>query len=144
MERHHATGRVGLGFTRGFGLKRGAIASTVCHDAHNLIVIGENDLDMYVAAKALKECGGGFAAACAGKVIGILPLPVAGLMSTDSAAKVANTYDDLNNKAREQGSLVEDPFLALSFLSLSVVPSLRILDRGILDVNEGRFVSLFE
>jgi hypothetical protein len=142
IERHHRTGRIGLGFVKGFGLKGGAIASTVCHDAHNLIIVGANDEDMLVAANALKKCGGGFVAVNRGKILGMLPLPVAGLMSPHNAERVAHEYEVLNKKIAKLGPAIDDPFLTLSFLALSVVPKLRIEDRGLLDVTLGKFISL--
>ncbi|MBT3181921.1 MAG: adenine deaminase [Deltaproteobacteria bacterium] len=143
IERHHSTGRVGLGLVRGFGIQKGALASTVCHDAHNLIVVGTNDEDMLIAADALKKSGGGFAASSNGKILDVLPLPIAGLMSDKSAPDVAENYDRIERASKKLGSKIENPFLSLSFMSLSVVPRLRITDRGLLDVEEGKIVSLF-
>lgn len=143
IERHHSTGRIALGFVRGFGLRRGALASTVCHDAHNLIVVGTNDADMYLAADALRRCGGGFAAAHGGEMRGFLPLPIAGLMSKESAETAAHQYARIENVVSELGCTIKNPFLALSFLSLSVVPYIRITDRGLIDVCDERIVPLF-
>lgn len=143
IERHHATGRIGVGFVRGFGLKRGAIASTVCHDAHNLIVVGTNDSDMHLAAMALACYGGGFAAAWGGEIRGLLPLPIAGLMSNKSAEAVAGEYAKIGGVVSGLGCTIGNPFLALSFLSLSVVPDVRITDRGLIDVCDERIVPLF-
>lgn len=143
VERHHGTGKIGLGLVRGFGLKQGALASTVCHDSHNLIVVGVSDLDMLVAAKALVKCGGGFAVALGGRVLEILPLPIAGLMSTMQAKDVAAIYVKLENTAHSLGSKLENPFLQLSFLALSVVPELKITDRGLIDTCKFEFVPLF-
>lgn len=142
VERHFASGRIGLGFVRGFNLKKGALASTVCHDSHNLIVVGTNDRDMLAAADALIKCGGGFASASGGRVIGLLPLPVAGLMSNKSASEVARDYAKVTNAALKLGSVLEDPFLQLSFLSLSVIPNLKLTDRGLVDTLRHCFVSL--
>lgn len=143
IERHHASGRVGLGLVRGFGLKRGALASTVSHDSHNLICVGTNDEDMLAAAGALIKCGGGFAAAAGGKVAGLLPLPIAGLMSDRPAAEVAAGYSSVGRVARQLGSKLDDPFLSLSFLALSVIPELKLTDRGLIDTTRMRFVPLF-
>jgi adenine deaminase len=143
IERHHATGRIGVGFVRGFALKRGALASTVCHDAHNMIVVGTNDEDMYAAAMALVKSHGGFAIACGGGVVDVLPLPIAGLMSDKGALDVASHYKKINDAAGDLGCACKNPFLALSFLSLSVIPELKIVDRGVLDVAAGKIVPLF-
>ena len=143
IERHRASGRVGLGLVRGFGLRRGALASTVCHDAHNLICVGTNDDDMLAAAEALVRCGGGFAAAAGGTVVGLLPLPIAGLMSDASAPEVAAGYRAIGRAARGLGAKLDDPFLTLSFLALSVIPELKLTDRGLIDTTAMRFVPLF-
>ena len=143
IDRHHQSGRVGVGLVRGFGLKRGALASTVCHDSHNLIVVGARDEDMLSAAQALIKCGGGFAVAAGGRPIEVLPLPVAGLMSDRPAEEVAATSSRLKRTARRLGAKIEDPFLALSFLGLSVVPELKLTNRGLIDVARGRIVNLF-
>ncbi len=142
IERHHATGRIGLGFVSGFGLKAGALASTICHDAHNLVVIGASDEDMFAAAHALVKSGGGLAAAAGGKAIEILPLPIAGLMSSDPAAKTAAAYSSLCDVARDLGAKIPDPFLALSFMGLSVVPELKLTDRGLVNVRTRKIVPL--
>ena len=143
IDRHHHSGRVGVGLVRGFGLKRGALASTVCHDSHNLIVVGVSDEDMLAAAQALVRCGGGFAVAAGGAPIEVLALPVAGLMSDRPAEEVAATSRRLKRAARRLGAKVDDPFLALSFLGLSVVPELKLTIRGLIDVAKGRIVNLF-
>lgn len=143
IERHHGTGRVGLGFASGFGLKAGALASTICHDAHNLVVIGASDEDMYVAARALIRSGGGLSAAAGGKLLEELPLPIAGLMSNRPAAKTASTYDDICRIAHDLGATIPNPYLALSFMGLSVVPELKLTDRGLVDVGARRIVPLY-
>ncbi|MFA4874055.1 MAG: adenine deaminase [bacterium] len=143
FERHHATGRAGVGLVRGFGLKRGALASTICHDAHNLIVVGADDGDMIAAAEALVKCGGGLAAAEGGRITALLPLPIAGLMSDMGALDVAEAYARVGKAASKLGSALPEPFLSLSFLGLSVIPKLRLTDRGLLDVSRGRLVPLF-
>jgi adenine deaminase len=142
IERHHGTGRVGLGLVRGFGLRAGALASTICHDAHNLIVVGTSDEDMLAAAKALMRSGGGLAAAAGGKVLDVLPLPIAGLMSNNSAGKTASAYDGLGEIAHDLGTRIPNPFLALSFMGLSVVPELKLTDRGLVDVRARKIVPL--
>lgn len=143
IERHHATGRIGLGFVRGFGLKSGALASTICHDAHNLIVVGTSDEDMFAAARELVRVGGGLALAAGCTVIDTLALPIAGLMSDRPAEKTAAAYDALGRKARDLGTSIPDPFHALSFLGLSVVPDLKLTDRGLVLVRRRKLVSLF-
>jgi adenine deaminase len=143
IERHHASGRHSVGFVKGFGLKRGAIASTVCHDSHNIIVVGTNDEDMLAACVALKKSGGGFVAIEGGKIREILPLPIAGLMSDQSASHVANNYQKLEAATKKMGVKIGNPFFALSFLALSVVPALRITDKGIIDSRKENIVGLY-
>jgi adenine deaminase len=142
VERHHASGRVGCGFVRGFGLREGAFASTVSHDAHNLIVVGVSDEDMAACARRLAELGGGLVAVRDGTVLAELPLPAAGLMSDRPAAEVAARLGDLRREARSLGVTVRTPFMALSFLGLSVIPSLKITDRGLVDVDRFELVPL--
>ena len=136
-ERHHHTGNIGLGFVQGFHLKRGALASTVAHDSHNLIVIGTNDKDMVFAANVLRESGGGLVAVEDGKVLGSIPLVVAGLMSECKAETVFQQLKELNYWTHELG-VPEDinPFMLLSFLALPVIPSLKLSDQGLIDVDQ--------
>ncbi len=143
IERHRASGRMGVGLVRGFGLKRGALASSVCHDSHNLIVVGASDVDMIAAARALIASGGGFAIAAGGKKRARLELPVAGLMSNASAEVVSEKLADLNRIAVSLGSAVDEPFLALSFLALSVIPELRLTDRGLVDARIMKRTAVF-
>ena len=142
VERHHASGRIGRGFVRGFGLREGAFASTVSHDAHNLIVAGVSDDDMVACARRLAELGGGIVVVRDGTVLAELPLPAAGLMSDRPCAEVAATIADLRRAARSLGVEVRAPFMALSFLGLSVIPSLKITDRGLVDVDRFELVPL--
>ncbi len=142
IERHHGTGRIGLGLVRGFGLRRGAFASTVAHDAHNLVVAGVDDDDMAACAARLVELGGGVAVAAGGEVRGELALPVAGLLSEAPAEEVAAGLDALAALLREQGVTVESPFITLSFLALSVIPALKLTDRGLVDVERAEVVPL--
>ncbi len=142
LERHHATGRVGLGFVTRLGLRRGAFASTVAHDAHNLVVVGVDDGDMACCARRLAELGGGVVAAEGGRVVGELALPVAGLMSDRPAPAVAGALTHLQDRLREQGVTMPAPFMALSFLALSVIPALKLTDRGLVDVDHLRLVPL--
>jgi adenine deaminase len=141
IERHGRGGGVGVGFVRGLGLKRGAIASTVSHDSHNLIVAGVDDRAMLAAARALIAAGGGFAAAHGEGNVQVLPLPIAGLMSDRPLQAVAAAHGELVRGAEAQGCSA-DPFPALSFLALPVIPELRITDRGLVDVTRFAHVSL--
>ena len=134
IERHKASGQIGLGLVRGFGLKRGALGSSVAHDSHNLVIAGTNAQDMLCCARALQETGGGFVAAADGTVLAQLPLPVAGLLSTNNASVVANQLDDVHAAAASLGCPLPSPFGTLSFLALSVIPELRITDQGMFDV----------
>ena len=137
VERHNATGRIGRGYVAGFGLRRGALASTVAHDAHNLVVIGASPDDMAAAVARLAEIGGGQVAVLDGAVVAEVALPLAGLMSDRPAAKVADALHALNAAAAERlGVTVDEPFMQLSFLALSVIPQLRLTDTGLMDVDE--------
>lgn len=145
FERHHGSGGVGLGLVRGLGLKSGAIASTVAHDSHNLIVAGVSDSDMLLAVRTLAECGGGFVCVRDGWVLDLLPLPLAGLMSDQEPDAVATGLDHLNASARELGCPEHiNPFMQLSFLSLPVIPRLRLTDKGLVNVEDFAFTSLCE
>lgn len=142
IERHRRTGNIGLGFVRGFGLQRGAIASTVGHDSHNLAVLGMNDADMLLAARTLEACGGGQCVVRDGKVLAVLELRVAGLMSDQSGAEVVRGQRALLDAARMLGGVCEDPFMPLSFLSLPVIPKLKLTDLGLVDVERFAVVPL--
>ena len=142
IERHHATGRVGKGLVRGFGLRVGAFASTVAHDAHNLVVVGVDDADMAACATRLQEVGGGIAVARDGTVRGELALPVAGLLSDEPVEDVVAALEALQDMLREQGVGDGAPFMTLSFLALSVIPALKITDRGLVDVERFQLVPL--
>ena len=137
VERHHASGRVGVAFATNVGLRRGAYASTVAHDAHNIVVLGVDDEDMAVCVRRLAELGGGIVVAEGGQVVDELPLPVAGLMSDRPLDEVHRTLERLEGRLRELGVAGAAPFMTLSFLALSVIPELKITDRGLVDV--GRF-----
>jgi adenine deaminase len=137
IERHHASGRVGLGFATNVGLQRGAFASTVAHDAHNVVLLGVDDQDMAACAMRLAEIGGGIVIAEGGRVVEELPLPVAGLMSDRPLAEVHDRLRSMERRLTEMGVTVASPFMTLSFLALSVIPELKITDRGLVDV--GRF-----
>jgi len=142
VERHHATGRVGKGLVRGFGLRSGAFASTVAHDAHNMVIVGVTDADMAACAARLREIGGGIVVARDGRVRGELPLPVAGLLSDEPVEHVVARLEELRAMLREQGVADPAPFMTLSFLALSVIPALKITDRGLVDVNRFELVPL--
>ncbi len=142
VERHLGTGRVGLGFVRGSGLQRGALASTVAHDAHNIVVVGVSDDDMARAVTRLAELGGGIVAVAGGAVRAELPLPVAGLLAAAPLAEVIERSLGCNDTARSLGWTGATPFLTLSFLALSVIPSLKITDQGLVDVDRFELVPL--
>ena len=142
VERHLGTGRIGLGFVRGSGLQRGALASTVSHDAHNIVVIGVSDEDMALAVTRLAELGGGIVAADGGNIRAELPLPVAGLLADAPLREVIERSLACNDAARALGWSGATPFLTLSFLGLSVIPSLKITDRGLVDVDRFELVPL--
>jgi adenine deaminase len=142
IERHLGTGRIGLGFVRGLGLRRGAIASTVAHDAHNIVVAGVDDDDMVRAARRLAELGGGMVAVHDRGVRAELALPVAGLMSAAPAEQVVAESRALADAARALGCTLEAPFHSLGFLALSVIPALKITDHGLIDVDRFEVVDL--
>jgi adenine deaminase len=143
IERHLATGNTGLGLVKGLGLQRGAIASTVAHDSHNLIVAGMDDRSMTTAIRAVVEMRGGMAAAMEESVLGRLPLPIAGLMSDQPIEKVRDQMDELLLASRTLGTQLDDPFMVMSFLALPVIPALKITDKGLVDVHQFRIVPLF-
>jgi len=144
VERHRRTGNIGRALVRGFGLKTGALASSVGHDSHNITVVGVTDEEMALAVNTVARAGGGLAAVRDGKVLAMLKLPIAGLMST---LTLDQTVADLKNLhqvvSRELGCPLEDPFTALSFLSLPVIPELKLTDKGLVDVGKFDFVDLF-
>ena len=142
IERHRGTGNIGIGFVKGFGFCGGALASTVGHDAHNVAVVGDNDEDMFIAATALGEAGGGQCVVSSGKLKALLPLPIGGLMSDADPETVIQQQQDVLNAAHQLGCTMEDPFMPLSFLPLSVIPSLKLSDLGIVDVNQFKLVPL--
>jgi adenine deaminase len=142
IERHRATGNIGLGLVKGFGLKAGALASSVAHDSHNIIVVGVNDQEMAHAVEEIVKIQGGFVAVRGGDVKASLPLPVAGLMSLDPAEVVASGMEKVKEAARDLGSPLTNPFLTLSFLALPVIPELKLTDKGLVDVSRFRIVPL--
>ena len=134
VERHHATGRVGAGYVRGFGLRRGALASSIAHDAHNIIVVGVDDSDLLLAIATVAESGGGLAAVADGQVLAQMALPVAGILSDRPLPEVAAAYAELEVAARKLGSELPSPFGLLAFMALSVIPEARVTDRGFVHV----------
>jgi adenine deaminase len=143
VERHTGSERVGKGFVSGFGLQRGALASSVAHDSHNIIVVGASDADMRTAVAEVVEMGGGLAAVCNCRAMARLPLPVAGLMSLEPVEVVDRYLQQVLEAARELGSHLSDPFMTLSFLALPVIPELKITDRGLIDAVRFEPISLF-
>lgn len=134
LERHKNTGHRGIGFLKGYGLKQGAVAASIAHDSHNLIVAGVTDADMAVAAEAVRQAGGGIAVAGHGEVLGILPLPIGGLMTNETAKAVDEKLETLKKLARTMGVYDSiDPFMTLSFVSLPVIPMVRLNTRGLID-----------
>jgi adenine deaminase len=142
LERHHATGRIGLGFATSVGLRRGAFASTVAHDAHNVVVMGVDDGDMAACADRLAEIGGGIVIAEGGRVVEELPLPVAGLMSDQPLTHVYERLRSMERRLAALGVSTAAPFMTLSFLALSVIPELKITDHGLVDVARFELVPL--
>ena len=143
VDRYSGEQRTGLGFIRGIGLQRGALAGTVAHDHHNLVVIGADDVSMHAAAARVIELGGGLVAADGDEILVELPLPVAGLMSDRPLVDVRADYDALIAAARTLGSPLHDPFMAMSFMALEVIPSLKLTDHGLVDVEKFEVVGLF-
>ncbi len=143
FERHHGTGNVGVGFVQGFGFKKGALATTVAHDSHHLIVVGVRDEDMLKAVKTAIDIKGGAVVVRDGDVLATMPLPVYGLMSDQPLSKAAETFREVHQAAKSLGSSLPDPLMQLSFLALPVIPSLKITDQGLVDVDKFQHVSLF-
>jgi adenine deaminase len=143
VERHRASGDIGTGFIHGFGLRRGALAGSVAHDHHNLVVIGVDDESMRRAAHTVIEMGGGLAAVDGDNVLATLALPVGGLMSEAPIQEVRRNYDALIAAAQGMGSTMHDPFMAMSFMALEVIPKLKLTDVGLVDVEKFEVVDLF-
>lgn len=143
IERHRASGNMGKGFIKNIGLKRGALASSVAHDHHNLVVVGVDDASMMSAARAVAALGGGQAAAEGDRVLGRLALPVAGLMSEQPIEQVRREFAELLAAAQQLGSALHDPFMAMSFMALEVIPHLKLTDLGLVDVDRFEIVPLF-
>jgi adenine deaminase len=143
LERHEGSGRIGTGLVKGMGLRHGAIAGTVAHDHHNLIVVGVDDRSMLAAVRAVAQMGGGFAVAQGDELKATLPLPVAGLMSEDPIEKIRDELQTVVAASRKLGSPLHDPFMAMAFLGLEVIPSLKITDQGLVDVDRFEPVELW-
>ena len=143
VERHRATGHLGVGLVRGFGLRRGAIASSVAHDSHNVIVVGVKDQDIYRAVEEIKFMGGGMVVVNDDEVLARTPLEVAGLMSREPMNRLVEQLRELNRAAASLGCSVPEPFMSLSFLALPVIPELKLTDMGLVDVKKFSLVPLF-
>ncbi len=143
VERHGNNKGIGFGFVKGFGFHSGAVASTVAHDSHNLLIVGMNDEDMALAGNTLAECGGGMVAVRDGKVLALLPLPIAGLMSDRLVEDVAAQLSKVHQAWEELGCNLVSPFMTMALLSLPVLPELRLTNRGLVDTVKFRFVDLF-
>ena len=140
MERHNNTGKVGVGILKGFGIKNGAIASTVAHDSHNIVVVGDNDKDIEIAVQELVKSQGGYVLVENGEVIDTLPLKIMGLISDENPKEVENKIKIMVEYSRKMGINKNiDPFINLSFLALPVIPEIRVTARGIYDVVEDKF-----
>ena len=145
VERHHNTGHIGLGFLGGYGLKKGAVASSIAHDSHNLIIAGVSDRDMAIAGNCVRENQGGLAVVLNGQVIGKLALPIAGLMGTVSMEQIDARLEELKKNLRVMGIPDDiDPFMTLAFVSLPVIPELRLNTYGLIDVNQQKVIHVFQ
>ena len=144
IERHHNTGKIGLGIIKGYGIQSGAIAASVAHDSHNIICVGVNDDEMNLAIENVKQNGGGFALVKDGKVIESLSLPVAGLMSDLSGEEVSKKLLSLHKKAVVELGVNEslEPVMSLTFMSLMVIPELKLTARGLFDIFENKFIDI--
>ncbi len=142
FERHHNTGKHGIGFTKGFNIKSGAMASTVAHDAHNLLVVGTNDEDMALAANTLIKCGGGMCVVNNGKVLGCVELPLAGLMNVKSAEEMSEKVAGLDSAWKEIGCDIVSPFMTMALIPLACLPELRLTNRGLVDCTKFAFADL--
>jgi len=134
VERHKATGNIGLGLVKGFGLKKGALGSSIAHDSHNIVVAGTNDQDILAAVKEIERLQGGLVAAAGGKIQASLALPIAGLLSEEPLEVVVTKLEGLQKIAAALGCVLPSPFATLSFLALPVIPELRLTDKGLVDV----------
>jgi len=143
IERHTASGKVGLGFVRGFGLRSGALASSVAHDSHNIIVVGTDDKDMMTAAIEVARLGGGQVVVDRDRIKASLALPIAGLISPKPLLEVCRAITSLNQAAHDLGSSLKDPFMTLSFMALPPIPALKITDKGLVDAVDFKIVPIY-
>jgi adenine deaminase len=144
FERHHETGTIGRGFVKGFGIKKGALAQTVAHDAHNLLVVGTNDDDMALAANTLIDCGGGLVAVADGEILGLVPLPVAGLMSEKPLEEMSRSIERLEQAWKDVGCELPSPFMTMALIPLACLPETRLTNRGLVDCRSFNFIDLIE
>jgi len=145
IERHLASGNVGIGMVKGFGLKKGAIGSSIAHDSHNIVIVGTNEGDMLLALKTIEHLSGGIVAVAEGKVLETLPLPIAGLISDLPIEQVKDKLESLNTIVKKDlGSFLCNPFMTLSFMALPVIPALKLSDKGLIDVEQFSFTSIYE
>jgi len=144
FERHHNTGTAGFGFVKGFGIRSGAMASTVAHDAHNLLVVGTSDEDMALAANTLIEQGGGMVVVQEGKVLGCVPLPIAGLMNDKPAEEMSEIVAGLEAAWEQIGCDMVSPFMTMALIPLACLPELRLTNRGLVDCTTFSFVPLIK
>ncbi len=142
FERHNGTKTAGKGFTKGFGIKRGALAQTVAHDAHNLLVVGASDEDMALAANTLIECGGGLVAVLDGKVLSVVELPIAGLMSDKPIGEMSAAVEKMEKTWAEMGSTLPSPFMTMALIPLACLPETRLTNRGLVDCRTFEFIDL--
>ena len=144
IERHHASGNIGRGLMKGIGLKRGAYASSIAHDSHNIVVAGVEDIAIFNTVVQINKMGGGIAMVDEhGQVLDSLQLPIAGLMSDKPLEYVSQKMEDLNRQIQQLGSPLSDPAMTLSFMGLPVIPALKLTDKGLFDVNTSQFVELY-
>ena len=141
VERHKASGNIGLGLVKGFGLKRGALASSIAHDSHNIVAVGTNDPDIFTAVKEIERLQGGLVVCVDGKILAALPLPVAGLLSPEPLEAVVKKFEKLEKTASGLGNIPPTPFALLSFVALPVIPELRLTDMGLVDVIEFKLIN---
>ncbi len=141
VERHKASGNIGLGLVKGFGMKRGALASSIAHDSHNIVAVGTNDSDIYMAIKEIERLHGGLVVCIDGEISGALPLPVAGLLSPEPLHTVVDKFENLEKIAADLGNIPPTPFSLLSFLALPVIPELRLSDLGLVDVLDFKLIN---
>ncbi|UCH43737.1 MAG: adenine deaminase, partial [Dehalococcoidales bacterium] len=134
VERHKASGNIGLGLVTGFGLKRGALASSIAHDSHNIVAVGVDDEDIFTAVKEIERLGGGLVAAAGGRILASLALPIAGMLSDQPLEEVVGKLKELEQVAAGLGTGLSSPFSTLSFMALPVIPELRLTDLGLVDV----------